>query len=222
MTRHSAGSIANSNPRVGLSACLAGEDVRYDGGNKYQPLIDQHLAPHLNLQTFCPEVAANMGVPRPPIELLKIEDTLFALGKKDRQLDATQALHQSSDQFLTNQQSLNGFILKSRSPSCGFGSTPIHDGLGNPIDKGNGLFAAQLQQRFPGMPIIEENWLNCGWRCRLFVACCQLAKSLSAGSEQGLLSNTNMNAQGARGIFNNLSTLTQSEARDFVASVAIE
>ena len=201
-----------------------GQNVRYDGGNKYQPLIDQHLAPHLDLQPFCPEVAANMGVPRSPVELLKIEDVLFALGKEDRQLDATSALHQSSDQFLTDQQTLNGFILKSRSPSCGFGSTPIHDGLGNPIDTGSGLFAEQLQQRFPGMPIIEENWLNCGWRCRLFVACCQLAKSLSAGSEQSLLSNTNMNVQGAREMFDNLLTLTltQSEARDFVASVATE
>ncbi|MGS2724639.1 DUF523 domain-containing protein [Porticoccus sp. GXU_MW_L64] len=218
MTEHP--NTANAKPRVGLSACLGGDNVRYDGGHKYQPLIDQHLQAHLDLQPFCPEVAAHLGTPRPPVQLVRIENLTFALGVKDRELDVTQALHHSSKHYLQQQSSLSGFIVKSRSPSCGFGSTPIHDGTGKAIATGNGLFAEQLSQRFPGIPIIDENWLNCGWRCRLFVACCQLAQSLSDGSPQGLLEDTNMNAQGAREMFDNLLTLTQSEARDFVASMA--
>ena len=217
MTEHT--DTADSKPRVGLSACLAGDNVRYDGGNKYQPLIEQHLQAHLDLQPFCPEVAAQLGVPRPPVQLIKIENLTFALGVEDRKLDVTPALRNSAQSYLQQQPALSGFILKSRSPSCGFGSTPIHDGTGNPIATGNGLFAEQLAQYFPGIPIIEEGWLNCGWRCRLFVACCQLAQSLSNGSEQGLVSNTNMNAQGAREMFDNLLTLTQGEAREFVASM---
>lgn len=210
----------NTRPRVGLSACLAGDNVRYDGGNKYQPLIDQHLKQHLELRPFCPEVAADMGVPRPPVELIKVQDNLFALGIDDRQLDAGPALCQSSRDFLSGELSLNGFILKSRSPSCGFGSTPIHDGLGNPIDAGNGIFAELLQQYFPAIPIVEEEWLNCGWRCRLFVACCQLAQSLSNGSETSLPGHPGVNAQSPREMFDRLLSLTQGEARDFVASIA--
>ncbi|MCV6605421.1 MAG: DUF523 domain-containing protein, partial [Porticoccaceae bacterium] len=187
--------------------------------NKYQPLIEQHLQAHLELQPFCPEIAADLGVPRPPVELIKINNLTFALGVNDRKLDVTPALNHASAHYLKQQSHLNGFILKSRSPSCGFGSTPIHDGTGNPIGTGNGLFAEQLAIGFPGIPIVEENWLNCGWRCRLFVACCQLAQSLSDGSEQGLLESTNMNAEGAREMFDNLLTLTQGEARDFVASM---
>ncbi|MDM3870950.1 DUF523 domain-containing protein [Porticoccus sp. W117] len=217
MTEHN--NSAKTKPRVGLSACLAGDNVRYDGGNKYQPLIEQHLQTHLDLQPFCPEVAAKLGVPRPPVQLVKVENLTFALGVNDRKLDVTQALNHSSKSYLQQQSSLSGFILKSRSPSCGFGSTPIHDGTGNSIDTSNGLFAEQLGLHFPGIPIIEESWLNSGWRCRLFVACCQLAQSLSDGSQQGLLEDTNMSAQGAREMFDNLLTLTQSEARDFVASM---
>lgn len=218
MTEHAADTMTKK-PRVGVSACLAGEDVRYDGGNKYQPLIDQHLKPHLAILPFCPEVAAGMGVPRPPVQLIRIENLTFALGVEDRQLDATPALQQSSRDFLSETYPLNGFILKSRSPSCGFGSTPIHDGLGNPVQEGNGIFAELLRQHFPAIPIIEEGWLDCGWRCRLFVACCQLAQSLSDGSEASLQDHTDMDGKSAREMFDNLLTLTQSEARDFVASI---
>lgn len=220
MTEHLADKTVDTRPRVGVSACLAGDNVRYDGGNKYQPLIDRHLKSHLQLCPFCPEVAANMGVPRPPVELIKVEDNLFALGVDNRQLDATPGLYQCSQDFLFAGQPPNGFILKARSPSCGFGSTPIHDRLGNPIDKGNGIFAGLLQQYFPAIPIVEEEWLNSGWRCRLFVACCQLAQSLSGGGESSLQKNTDINAQSAREMFDNLLTLTQGEAGDFAASIA--
>ncbi|UTW45154.1 DUF523 domain-containing protein [bacterium SCSIO 12696] len=216
---HTARDAIINKPQVGLSACLAGDDVRYDGGNKYQPLIDQHLKAHLNLKPFCPEMAANLGVPRPPVQLVQVENHTLALGVKSRQLNVTQALNQSSQTYLKQQQALHGFILKSRSPSCGAGSTPVHDNLGNPITKGNGLFTAHLLTQFPGIPVVEEEWLNCGWRCRLFVACCQLAQSLSDGTEASLLKHTNMNADGAREMFANLLTLTQGEARDFVASM---
>jgi len=58
-------------PKVGISACLTGENVRYDGGNKCHQLIQQELAPWLNLQKICPEVEANLGIPRPPVQLIK-------------------------------------------------------------------------------------------------------------------------------------------------------
>ena len=115
-------------PQVGISACLRGEYVRYDGGAKFQPLIEEHLAPLLQLIPFCPEVAAGLGTPRPPVRLIQTSGGVIAQGVENEHLDVTVALSQSCKNYVQKQAiNLTAYIVKARSPSCGSNSTPLYD-----------------------------------------------------------------------------------------------
>lgn len=162
-------------PIVGVSACLTGEHVRYDGCHKAQALLLEQLAPQLDLRPFCPEKAAGLGVPRPPVQLVQQGEEVAALGAEIKTLDVTDALTETSQRYLHQKPTLHGFIFKSRSPSCGLGSTPIHNHERQPVALGSGLFAQPLQEALPDIPMVEESWLNSEWRCQLFLFCCQLA-----------------------------------------------
>ena len=160
-------------PLVAISACLLGQPVRYDGAHKRQPVIIEQLQPWLEWLPLCPEVAAGLGTPRPPVQLVQREEQVLALGVEDRQRDVTPALKDASEkliQQLRNETRLSGVIVKSRSPSCGLGSTPIHNTQRQPTGLGSGLFAQELQT-FP-QPCVEESWLDSPERCRRFLLAC--------------------------------------------------
>lgn len=98
-----------------------------------------------------------MPVPRPPIRLVQGGDGVRAQGVEDAALDPTDALEHQARRRLAELPSLVGFILKSRSPSCGVTDTPIFDPLGDePMGYGPGLFARRLMERFPGLPVVDE------------------------------------------------------------------
>jgi len=139
---------------IGLSACLAGESVRYDGGHKKNELILQKLAEHFNFQTFCPEVLIGLGVPRDPIHLRIMIGGIRAVHTEDKTRDYTEALQASAQSM----GPLNGFIFKARSPSCAIMTAPLHDEKGEELEGkfSSGVFVAQLQKYFPGLPIIDE------------------------------------------------------------------
>lgn len=160
--------------RIGISACLAGEAVRYDGGDKQQPLVTSVLAPHARLSPFCPEMAAGLGVPRPPVRLVETSARrVQAQGVEDASLDVTEALETSVIEYCQQQlETLNGFVFKSRSPSCGLGSAPLHSREGKKIADRDGLFAQRVKETAPGLPCVEENWLNSEARCWRFLAAC--------------------------------------------------
>ncbi|WIO74985.1 DUF523 domain-containing protein [Porticoccaceae bacterium LTM1] len=172
--------MASKKPKVGVSACLTGDKVRYDGGDKHQPLITTLLSEQLELLPFCPEMAAGLGVPRPPVQLVASDGGLQALGVEQKELDVTSALQNACNQYIAAKSKLHGFILKSRSPSCGLGSTPLHNDNRIAIDTSSGLFAATIRSHYPNIPIVEESWLDTDWRGRLFITCCQISSNKQA------------------------------------------
>lgn len=165
-------------PLVAISACLLGQPVRYDGGHKYQSQIDQHLSPWLDWYPLCPEMDAGLGAPRPPVQLVHSDGQLRALGVGLTDLDITSQLHNSSCELLRQLQQLPnlcGVIVKSRSPSCGLGSTPIHNSARDPTHLGSGLFS-QLLAQLAFLPCVEETWLANAKRCERFLKACRLVQ----------------------------------------------
>ena len=144
-------------PVVGVSACLLGRPVRYNGEHKHEPMVTDHLAAQLTLTEFCPEVGIGMSVPRPPIQVMHIDNALRVVGVDAPHSDVTDALRHYAQGTADD---LDGFILKARSPSCGVGTTPILDKRGDETGKTSGAFAHALQQRFPCAPMADESALQ--------------------------------------------------------------
>lgn len=164
----------NKPPRVGISACLLGDRVRYDGDSKKQPLISNELQKLLQLERFCPEVSAGLGVPRPPVQLTEYRDSVRAIGVDDSSLDVTDALLETAQEYSSNNIGLCGFIFKARSPSCGLGSTPLFDATGSSTSTTSGIFSSWLQQQHPDWLGVEESFFSSIERCRLFAFFCHL------------------------------------------------
>ena len=144
---------------VGISSCLLGHQVRYDGAHKYHSYIERTLGQYFQFRAFCPEVEAGLGIPRPAVQLREIEHSIRVVGVKDHALDVTEALAQVGDKQRDWLEGLCGYILKKDSPSCGMERVKIykHD---IPARNGVGVFAAYLQQHFPTLPIEEEGRLG--------------------------------------------------------------
>lgn len=142
--------------RLGVSRCLLGDAVRYDGGQRRCDPVCVVLAERFDLVPFCPEVAAGLGVPRPAVGLVLNDGVLHMRGVQVRERDVTLAVQAACAAWLANVGDLDGFVLKSASPSCGVGSALI-TGLDAP---GDGLFVRQLRAAFPEIPLIEEGALE--------------------------------------------------------------
>ncbi|MDX2349706.1 MAG: DUF523 domain-containing protein [Porticoccus sp.] len=169
----------NKQPKVGISACLVGNKVRYDGGDKYHQLINKELSPWLDLQVICPEVEAALGIPRPPIHLVDDQGGTRALGIEHKDLDVTDRLETAAQQLTKSQpQDLCAYIVKSRSPSCGAGSTPSYDLTNKQVGTGDGLFVRALKTAHPNIVVIEESSLSDTQRCKEFLEQCYLLSEL--------------------------------------------
>lgn len=168
------GDCSSQRPLVGVSACLAGYKVRYDGRDKRHALLMDMLTESLELMPVCPEAAIGMGIPRPPIQLVQFRDHIIARGRDDRSLLPGPALMHLGHSWATvHANSLCGFICQSRSPSCGFGSTPVYNDSGEEIELGNGLFIEQLRQVIPELPILEDRDLDDIQKTEEFLTRCQ-------------------------------------------------
>ena len=162
-------------PIVGVSACLRGELVRYDGTHKLQATLEPILSPFVSLVSVCPEVSAGLGVPRPTIQLHHVNNSVRALTHRNivNSIDVTDALKNVAVEFLHQQRRLPlcGYIFKSRSPSCGLGSTPIANAPGKST---NGVFADAIQKQGLPLVMIEESWLVNEARHFRFLSACFL------------------------------------------------
>ena len=148
-------------PRVGISACLLGEKVRYDGGDKRDPALLDMLGPHVEWVPVCPEVEVGMGTPREPVHLVRLSDSVRMLTTQTR-IDYTDAMASWAERRLDdlNHRRISGYILKKNSPSCGKDSVKVFEENGRLSANGRGLFTQALMQRFPGLPIEEEDRLH--------------------------------------------------------------
>lgn len=145
----------DSPPPVGVSACLTGDAVRYDGDDKFQDSVAE-LAQWLELRRYCPEVGIGLPVPRPAIEVRNIDGEERVRGVEDPERDLTEALHDYAREVTT----VDGYIFKARSPSCGWGTTPVVDEAGRERGATSGLFNQGIQARFPAIPFCDEEMLQ--------------------------------------------------------------
>jgi len=145
----------NAKPRVGISSCLLGENVRYDGGNKRQTLLLEAFAGQVEWVPVCPELEFGLGVPRPRIRL---EDR-GAGGRLvviESRADLTEEFDDWSARSLDELDGLAGYVFKARSPSCGVGTTPVFSEQGEELRRASGAFAQAFAERFPLIPTADE------------------------------------------------------------------
>lgn len=149
-------------PLVGISSCLLGLRVRYDGQGKYQPSVQEWIAPHVRLLPLCPESMAGMGIPRKPVNLIERHGQVFAVGRDDPELDVTERLRSMGRIVAKTYPDLCGYILQSRSPSCGFETTPIYNADQTTVVNaaGHGLFVSELLVALPGLPLLNDTELD--------------------------------------------------------------
>ena len=147
-------------PLVGISACLLGQNVRYDGGHKHHQAIFTTLDPHVEWMPVCPEVEMGLSVPREPMRLEGSPPQLFTHHTRQNHTSMLGAWSVKRLKELEQAQ-LCGYIFKSKSPSCGLHNIPLFDKSGQLTSReGRGLFASALVQRWPALPVAEEKQLE--------------------------------------------------------------
>ncbi len=147
-------------PIVVISKCLEFEPCRYNGLIRESAAV-RELMRHVHFVPICPEVAIGLGIPRDPIRIVFRQDDSVRLIQSSSGGDFTEPMNLFVDDFLRNLASVDGFILKSRSPSCGLWETAIYSGAAveEPVEKGAGLFGGAILERFPGLPAETEESL---------------------------------------------------------------
>ncbi len=154
--------------RIGISRCLLGDQVRYDGGHKRDPVILSAFGPLVEWVPVCPEVEIGMGTPREPIHLVASRDGVPSSGERVRLVavqtgeDWTARMAEWAALRVQSLARLNlsGYILKQDSPSCGMGGVRVVHGTGEVTRSGRGLFAQALIDALPNLPVEEEGRLQ--------------------------------------------------------------
>lgn len=146
--------------RVGVSACLLGQNVRYDGGNKLHDFVVGELARRVTLVPVCPEVDLGLGTPREPIRLERAGRVLRLVAPGSG-ADHTEAMRRYAEKKATDLERLDisGYVFKKDSPSCGVEGVPVWRGE-VASRSGRGAFASLLMERLPLVPVVEEASLH--------------------------------------------------------------
>lgn len=147
--------------RLGISACLLGEAVRYDGGHKRDVFLAEVLAGHVEWVPVCPEVELGLGVPRDSIRLIGRPDAPRLMQERTGE-DLTDRMRRYAAERVRELAALDldGYVLKRASPSCGLLRVRVYRDSGVPSADGRGLFASALVERMPMLPVEEEGRLN--------------------------------------------------------------
>ena len=148
-------------PRIAISACLLGEKVRFDGQGKRAPWLRNHLSDHVDWVPLCPEVGIGLSVPRDTLRLVSSSQGPRLVTTRTGE-DHTEAMTSWSAVKLDelSEQDVDGFLLASKSPSCGLSRVRLYDQNNVPSTSQEGVFGAALKQRFPRLPASESGQLN--------------------------------------------------------------
>ncbi|MBY6185082.1 DUF523 and DUF1722 domain-containing protein [Marinobacter hydrocarbonoclasticus] len=147
-------------PKVGVSACIVGQQVRFDGGHKRSGYVDGPLHQIFDFHPVCPEVGMGLSVPRPTIRLREVGETVRLMDDKNR-IDHTDAINAFSQRTLPGLKHLSGYIVCAKSPSCGMERVRIMNEAQNGArHNGRGLFTAALMKAYPLLPVEEDGRLN--------------------------------------------------------------
>ena len=139
-------------PRVGVSSCLLGEEVRFNGGHKRYRFLTDDLGPHVEWVPYCPEVSMGLGTPREPIRLTA-DGRLVNRGGTADHTGLMEALPLPG-------ADLDGYVFKAKSPSCGIRAIPRYRPDGTVAGHGPGQYAGRVLRAFPLLAVEDEGRLN--------------------------------------------------------------
>jgi len=147
--------------RLGISSCLMGNPVRFDGGHKWDRFLTGTLGRYVDYVPVCPEVEAGFGIPREAFRLVGDPEAPRLITSKGKQ-DYTDRMARWCRRRVREleQENLCGFIFKSRSPSSGMERVKVYGDKGMPVKKGVGMFARAFMEHFPRLPVEEEGRLH--------------------------------------------------------------
>ncbi|WP_159944541.1 MULTISPECIES: DUF523 and DUF1722 domain-containing protein [unclassified Nocardiopsis] len=146
-------------PRIGVSSCLLGAPVRYNGGHSRSRFLTDELDHHVDWLPVCPEAEIGLGVPRPTLRLQRREDGDRVVSSADG-ADHSDDLARTADRHLEQLRRLDGYVLKNKSPSCGLFALPVFNRNGDRVDgRGRGAFARRLTELLPALPVEEQGRL---------------------------------------------------------------
>ncbi|GBD99081.1 hypothetical protein BMS3Abin07_01113 [bacterium BMS3Abin07] len=157
--------------KIGISACLLGNKVRYDGAHAYDRYLEETIGKFVEWVAVCPEVECGLQVPREPMRLEGNPASPRLLTKKTG-IDHTNRINGWCKKRLIRlkKEDISGFIFKSRSPSCGLRSVKVYMMPStNSIRTGRGIFAEAFIRRFPGIPVEDEDRLIGNYRLDNFM-----------------------------------------------------
>lgn len=150
-----------SNITVGISACLVGQPVRYNGGHAQSKLCLNELSEHFEYRSFCPEMAAGFGTPRPTLRLVGSPEQPRLVYSDGDGEDLTARLTDAFKPVIDTLEDLDGYILMKNSPSCGLERIKVYQENGHPhVERTQGLFTQALRERYPQLPVEEEGRLH--------------------------------------------------------------
>lgn len=148
-------------PKLGISACLMGDEVRFNGGHKESHLCTRELTQYFEFVTACPEVAIGMGIPREPIRLVGDAQNPQAVGTVNKALNVTQPLADYGVKMAEELGDICGYIFMQKSPSCGLERVKVYTENGAPVGGGGrGIYAQAFCELHPNLPVEEDGRLN--------------------------------------------------------------
>ncbi|OBT09512.1 hypothetical protein A9264_14675 [Vibrio sp. UCD-FRSSP16_10] len=147
--------------QIGISACVLGEEVRFDGGHKSSKFVTKELSPFFQFIPVCPEVGIGMSVPRPAIRLISDDERIALVETKDQTQDYTASMQTYSENKVNELQgqSLCGYIVCAKSPTCGMERVKVYANGWASTD-GVGLYTRELMTKMPWLPVEEDGRLN--------------------------------------------------------------
>ncbi|ALR76002.1 YbgA family protein [[Enterobacter] lignolyticus] len=147
---------------VGISACLLGEKVRFDGGHRRFPFAVEELSPWVAFEPVCPEMAIGLPVPRPALRLVKGESGEMELRFSDkREGELSSAMREFTHKRIARFEHLCGYIVCAKSPSCGMERVRVYDAKShNNRKSGRGIYTEILMQTYPWLPVEEDGRLH--------------------------------------------------------------
>jgi len=147
--------------RLGISRCLLGDHVRYDGQHKHDQFLTDTLGRYVEYIGVCPEVECGLHVPRESMSLVGSVDTPRLMTRENRR-DLTRQMLEWVTAKLSSmeKESFCGFIFKSKSPSCGIDRVKVYSSNGMPVGSTSGLFAREFMKKFPLLPVEDEGRLH--------------------------------------------------------------
>ncbi len=147
--------------KVGISACLLGQPVRFNGSHKNSSFCSEVLSEWFEFVAICPEVEIGLGIPREPIRLVNEKGQIRVKNVTDQSKDYTDQLHEFADTKATELTELCGYIFMQKSPSCGVFRVKVYSPNGIPeYNPAMGAYAAQLKKHHPLMPMEEAGRIN--------------------------------------------------------------